>query len=198
MTNEIVTPEMKAKIAKLFEDASDREEEQSEFIGVLQKRLSIAEGVCYTAKGLIEHGNDPLGAVYLDVLKTKIKRWIDAKAEPAAMYGWISVKERLPESGEAVLTYYFDEGYDIHQIGIHDYFRKDAVMDESVDFSIASPEERLLDTLFNSNRQIKAPEDGFYIYEGAREKPWRKHADIITHWQPLPTPPSTREVQESK
>lgn len=192
-SEETVTPEMKAKIAKLFEDASDREEEQSEFIGVLQKRLSIAEGVCYTAKRLIEHGNDPLGAVYLDALKNNIQRWLDAKEEPQ-LSGWVSVKESVPESGEQVLTYYFDEGYNIHQIGIHDYFRKDAVIDERVDFSIKSPEKRLLDTLFNPANQIKAPEDGFYIYDEVEETHWRKHADIITHWHPLPTPPNTKEA----
>ncbi|MGS0745572.1 DUF551 domain-containing protein [Syntrophomonas erecta subsp. sporosyntropha] len=34
------------------------------------------------------------------------------------------------------------------------------------------------------------PTEGFYIYDSTNKKnPYRKHANIITHWQPLPEPP---------
>ena len=49
----------------------------------------------------------------------------------------------------------------------------------------------LLDALFNPNNEMKASQDGFYIYDsaGSEEARFRKHADVITHWQPLPEPP---------
>jgi len=193
---EIVTPEMKAKIYEVIKKGNDLAEEQSKFNDEFRKRVSAAEGVYYTAKGVMEHEKDALGSVYLNLLQSKVQKWIEGKEDTKDdnMNSWISVKDDLPESGEEVLTYYFDEGYDIHQISILDYFRKDEVMDEVVDYSIDSPELRLLDSLFNPANQIKAPEDGFYIYDEAEATHWRKHADIITHWMPLPEPP--KEVKQ--
>lgn len=186
---ETVTPKMKSELLEVIDKANALAGERSELICALSRRLSIAEVVCYTAKGFMDHRNDQLGSVYLDVLQTRVKEWAEVKDDSITVSGWISVKERLPENGQEVLTYYFDESYDIHQISILDYFRAGAVMDELVDYSIESPEKRILDVLFNPNRQVKAPEDGFYVNDEAEETHWRKHADIITHWQPLPTPP---------
>jgi hypothetical protein len=95
---------------------------------------------------------------------------------------WIGVKDRLPESGQEVLVYWYDKPYEVHQIHMLSYFKKGDVIDNIIDYREKSPQKRLLDTLFNPNNEIKAPEDGFYIYDGN----WRKHADIITHWMPLP------------
>ena len=114
--------------------------------------------------------------------------------------GWINVKDNLPQSGQEVLIYYFDKGYDIHQIYIVTYFKKDAIMDTVINNAYDTPEEKLLDVLFNKENEIKAPEDGFYIYDSAEDRfyiydsvneksRYRKHANVITHWQPLPEPP---------
>ena len=32
---------------------------------------------------------------------------------------WIDVKDRVPESGQEVLIYYFDSGFDIHQMSCY-------------------------------------------------------------------------------
>ncbi len=104
---------------------------------------------------------------------------------------WISVKESLPESGQEVLVYYFDKGFDIHQICIVTYFKKGDVMDTAIPNKHDIPEKNLLDALFNKDNEIKAPEEGFYIYDYTDKHNigFRKHADLITHWQPLPEPP---------
>lgn len=102
---------------------------------------------------------------------------------------WISIKDRLPKSGQQVLAYWYDKPYEVHQIHMVSYFKKRHVMDTFVNHTEKSPQKRLLDTLFNPNNEIKAPEDGFYIYDGD----WRKHADVITHWMPLPEFPKEDE-----
>lgn len=104
---------------------------------------------------------------------------------------WIDVKDRVPESGQEVLIYYFDSGFDIHQMSIVTYFKRDAVMDTAIPNKYDMPEKNLLDALFNPNNEMKASQDGFYIYDsaGSEEARFRKHADVITHWQPLPEPP---------
>lgn len=108
------------------------------------------------------------------------------------MRNWISV-ESLPESGQEVLVYYFDKGFDIHQICIVTYFKKGDVMNIAIPNKYDIPEKNLLDALFNKNNEIKAPEDGFYIKENVG---FRKHANIITHWQPLPEPPCFRVTKK--
>lgn len=102
---------------------------------------------------------------------------------------WISIKDRLPESGQEVLVYWYDEPFEVHQMYILTYFKKGCVIDTFINRAEKSPEKRLLDTLFNPENEIKAPEDGFYIYDGD----WRKHAYIITHWMPLPGFPKKEE-----
>lgn len=106
--------------------------------------------------------------------------------------GWISVKDRLPESGQEVLIYYYDEGYEIDAICILSYFSKGAVMDTIIPTKYTMWEKNLLDALFNPENKIKAPEDGFYIYDcsDGEDCSYRRHADVITHWRPLPEPPN--------
>jgi hypothetical protein len=98
---------------------------------------------------------------------------------------WIKVEDKLPESGQEVLTYYFDKPFELDQINLLTYFKKGAVTDSApLHPDIDNPEERLLDAIFGG-RKIKAKEDGFYLCEDG----WRKHADVITHWMPLPEVP---------
>lgn len=107
---------------------------------------------------------------------------------------WISVKDKLPDGGEygqEVLIYYDDIPYEVHQIGILTYFKKGDLMEFDISTNIRNDELRLLDSIMNPINEITANEDGFYIYEGDRG--WRKHADIITHWMPLPDPPEVKE-----
>lgn len=105
--------------------------------------------------------------------------------------GWIEIKEKLPESGQEVLVYWWDKELDIHQIHTATYFIKGDVMDTVIPKKYDMPEKNLLDALLNSENEIKAPEDGFYIYDYIDEERdgFRKHADVITHWQSLPEPP---------
>lgn len=95
------------------------------------------------------------------------------------MNQWISIQDKLPESGQDVLVYWWDEPFEIHQIHLLTYWRKGDVMDESLVGLVSGEEGKIL-----------APEDGFYIYEGNEDRPWRQHADLITHWMPLPNPPN--------
>jgi len=77
--NEILTPELKAKIVEQFEKSDELVEEQNEYIDELQRELSLARTVCYTAKGFLAHRDDPLGGVYWDLLKKRIQAWEEWK-----------------------------------------------------------------------------------------------------------------------
>jgi len=104
---------------------------------------------------------------------------------------WINVKEKLPKSRQEVLASIGPEEYDIE---ILTYFKKGDVQDFSFSKDIKNPLLKLKDALFNPQNEIIVPEDGFYIYDNVTgEAAWRKHADIITHWMPLPKPPQQRE-----
>lgn len=78
--NEIVTPELKAKIAKHLEKSSEIIEEQSEFIEELQRRLSLAEAVCRATDTYIRFGNSPI-AVGWDQLIDTVQKWKEEKAK---------------------------------------------------------------------------------------------------------------------
>lgn len=111
-----------AAIKWLYDDGTEKvTEEQSKFIDELSRRLRIAEGVCYTAKGFLKHGNDPLGSVYLDLLQAKTKRWIEVKDDSSVtMVGWTSVKDRLPAYGDTVLAFikhnYNNDGWRAYRV----------------------------------------------------------------------------------
>jgi len=81
--NEVITPELKAKIAEQFEKSSNIIEGQSAFVEELQRRLSLAEKVCYAANSYIRHINSPL-AVGWDMLLGALKAWTSDPAKKEA------------------------------------------------------------------------------------------------------------------
>ncbi|SHI44426.1 DUF551 domain-containing protein [Parasporobacterium paucivorans] len=109
------------------------------------------------------------------------------------MSKWISVKERLPEDEQSILTCYYDECLEDFQVGLLAYYKAGTVIDNRVDRHPGhSKSERVFNTLFNKEYEIIAPEDGFYIGEWDidGDSVYRKHKDCITHWMPLPEGPS--------
>lgn len=103
--------------------------------------------------------------------------------------GWIRLKDATPENGQKVLTYYFDEGDDKDEFSVLGYYKKGTVISTKICREGNSPEERLLKTMFDGEKII-AEEDGFYMVEPDQngDIAYRKHADVITHWQPLVGP----------
>lgn len=96
---------------------------------------------------------------------------------------WLKVDGSLPASGEEVLTYFYDEPYEVEQFQVLTYYTKgDKFSCEDIGNS-----DLLGQILGKYDRPVE--EDGFYIYENGK---WRKHANIITHWQPLSKPPQSR------
>lgn len=124
------------------------------------------------------------GLMYLEEVKEKLQN-------KGVKYNWISVKDELPQNGQEILTYYYDKAFDIHQIYTLEYFYKGTVMDYNISNKFESDKLNLLDTILNHDNDIKAPEDGFYIFDNIDGKNcgYRKHADVITHWMPLPEAP---------
>lgn len=110
------------------------------------------------------------------------------------MNDWVSIKERLPESGERVLVYWY-ESLDLHQMHVIDYYKAGDIVDDEVVYQGGTPLERLKDALFGKRGERAIERDGFYIYDPDIDTglcKWRRHCDCITHWMPLPEPP---EVQ---
>jgi hypothetical protein len=106
--------------------------------------------------------------------------------------GWVKVNGNLPESGQEVLTYYYNGASERDQIDILQYFKKGDVLYTKIDRDPQKPKaKRFLNTLFNKDLEVIAEEDGFYIYEWNEvgDTDCRKHANIITHWKALPEPP---------
>ena len=102
---------------------------------------------------------------------------------------WINVKEQLPKNEQEVLTFYkWDD--DEPEIGILTYMEKGTVIGHKSDETIKNFEERLIESLKPEN-EIIAEVSGFYMYED--KDTMRKHADIITHWMPLPEPPKEED-----
>lgn len=105
---------------------------------------------------------------------------------------WISIKDSLPESGQEVLIYYYDKFSKRAEIHLLTYFNKGSITYTKIDRSHdKSKAERLISTLFNSEMEVRAGEDGFYIFEwdNTGNTCCRKHIDVITHWMPLPNAP---------
>lgn len=103
---------------------------------------------------------------------------------------WISVNDRLPEHKQEVLTYYYDEDFDIERKEILTFCQRGDVLDTPIDLSGKTVEERFFNNFINP-KIIIAPKDGFYISEIGKDGNlhYRRHADIITHWMPLPDGP---------
>ena len=106
---------------------------------------------------------------------------------------WTSVKDKLPESGERVLVYWYET--DLHQTHICEYFREGEIVRDEVRYT-GTPMERLLDAMFGKRGEKTIEQDGFYIYDSVDDTglcKWRRHADIITHWMALPEPPEDEQ-----
>lgn len=112
------------------------------------------------------------------------------------MNNWISVKERLPENEQRILTCFFDKSVEFYQMDLLTYYKKGTVMDNRADRDPShSAKEKLFNTLYNKDFEIVAQEDGFYIAEWDEEGDiaYRKHGDFITHWMLLPEGPDREE-----
>ena len=106
--------------------------------------------------------------------------------------GWISVKERLPESGKFVFAHFICK----NQVGkysttIRAFYAapKDIEQSDSDEDSFAEYDE-IADTYYLPK--------GWYECNEEEEIHWFVHADI-THWMPLPEPPAIMaEPEEAK
>ena len=112
------------------------------------------------------------------------------------MKEWISVNSKLPESGQEVLTYFYDNVSERDSISLLTYFEEGAVMYRRIDRDPRKTKaQRFMSTLYNEDLEIKAEEDGFYEYE------WDEKGDICarlikdftTHWRELPDPPKNEQ-----
>lgn len=90
--------------------------------------------------------------------------------------GWIDIKYEQPENGQDVLVYWYEKDYEVEQVHILTYFKKDTVIEEPY----------LAAALKGEGFVTIANKDGFFICENGK---WRYHADLVTHWQPLPKHP---------
>ena len=109
---------------------------------------------------------------------------------------WIPVKERLPDSGERVLVYWYEPDYEVHQTHICEYYRKGDVVEDEVEPMGDTLDERLLDVVLGGRGNKIIEQDGFYIFDcvdGTGMCKWRRHSDCITHWMTLPEPPKENE-----
>lgn len=102
---------------------------------------------------------------------------------------WIKVSEKLPEDGQEVLTYYFDRSFGIKQFGVFIYHKKGSVIGSKLYREGKTPQDNLIKNILESS-EIIAEEDGFYFLscDENGDALYIKHADIITHWQPLVEP----------
>lgn len=128
---------------------------------------------------------------------------------------WYPVSERLPESGEQVIAYYWEE-YDENEgyptCVICTYHKAGDILENEMPYADkfykykerlnqmakkASAVEQLFTLMFET-RNVPAERDGFYFYdvngEGLME--WRRHNDVITHWRRMPTRKEVEGVKE--
>lgn len=103
---------------------------------------------------------------------------------------WTSVKDKLPESGERVLVYWY-ESPGLHQMDVIDYYKAGDIVDDEVIYQGNTPLERLKDAIFGTRGQRTIEQDGFYIYDSVDDSGlcrWRRHSDVITHWTRIVPP----------
>ena len=112
---------------------------------------------------------------------------------------WNNVKDKLPESGQQVLTYYYEQIVDedgIDQCGIFTYHKAGDTLENEMPYverlevmkTKSNHFEKLAALLFET-RNILAVKDGFYMCDTNKEglMEWRRHNDQITHWRAFPT-----------
>lgn len=114
---------------------------------------------------------------------------------------WIPITEGPPESGQRILVYWYVESLDLHQIELLTYYKKgDILENEAPPLKGGTTLNFLKDFLYGTRGHKECEEDGFYIYDCIDKtllNSWRKHADCITHWMPLPKPPLKTECEEN-
>lgn len=100
---------------------------------------------------------------------------------------WISLEDRKPKNGETVLAFYYDVDFDIEQFEVMTYHQKGSVVGAKM--QVGEGVEVLLKNLLHAE-EIIAEEEGFYFgqYDAGGSIEFKKHADIVTHWQPLVAP----------
>ncbi|MDR1630061.1 MAG: hypothetical protein LBS36_07615 [Oscillospiraceae bacterium] len=105
--------------------------------------------------------------------------------EGAKDNGWNPVTQP-PKSGQEVLVLLGDD----QDVDLVTYYRKGAPLSDEGPSRGDTGTGRLLDAIFQPPMRY-AEADGFYLYDTAPDgyNKWRRHADIITHWQPVPAPP---------
>lgn len=109
---------------------------------------------------------------------------------------WIDVKDRLPKSGQDVLVCISLGKYiDDVDMEILTYYNKGDRLEQDSEYlqdPKLTPDERLLEAIFDTFENDYAPADGFYIYDDVdgQGSKYRLHRDdLITHWRPLPKSP---------
>lgn len=78
--------ELKEKILKLLEETYRQSDEQEAYIQELRLRLSLAEKVCFEAKGYLKDKDNPLGRIYWERLEDAVKKWDSGRPNKGAQY----------------------------------------------------------------------------------------------------------------
>lgn len=112
---------------------------------------------------------------------------------------WNNVNDKLPDSGQRVLAYYYetlDNEDGIDQCDVFTYYKAGDTLENELPnaerLAIAKTKtssfEKLAALLFET-RNVLAGTDGFYMYDANKEglMEWRLHNDNITHWRAFPT-----------
>ena len=87
-----------------------------------------------------------------------------------------------------------DEGF----MEISDFFKKDDVILTKSSQIDGTPEERLLDTLFNPDLEVRAEEDGFYALSATDEHYWRVYPAYWAEKPEFPDGVNDMEVEEDE
>ena len=85
--------ELKEKLLKLFEETDRQAEEQEAYIQELRQRLSLAEKVCFEAKGFLKSDCFEISRLYLERLEGVVKKWDSGRQNKGAQYVVTEVEE---------------------------------------------------------------------------------------------------------